>query len=505
MADGPIAAVRAAIRRLRPDGDLTMRTVKSGIWAAGTNVGTRVLQIVMTVVLANLLGPREFGLMGIALVTYQALNRFSRLGLDRALVQRREDDVDAFLDTAWAVQLARGVVLAGILVVAAPLVASFFGEPRITLVLRVLAISPLLVAAFNPSRVYFEKDLAIDKKFAFEMSGAATEFVVAVSLALVFGSVWALIGGFIAQDLARLVASYALHDYRPGTNVSLDRARELIGYGKWITATSAVSFLLTSGDDAVVGRLLSTTVLGYYQLGYRLGKTPTMEVSRSLSTVAFPMYSKLQSDADALANAVGRIVRLLSLASFPAAVGVVVTAPLFVEAFLGAEWEPIVPVMQIVAVYGAFSALTSAFNDVWNAIGRPDYNTKINVLRLVATGVVIIPATQAFGMVGTVTAISGVFLGIVVPLKFHVVVRSVDVSHRDLLVELVYPALASAVMGGALLLVRRAVDGGSAVVGFAVLVVVGIVVYCGAAAAIEARSNWGVGHDVRTVVGAVRG
>lgn len=503
MRDWLILRVRATVRRLRPDGTLMAQTVKSGLWATGINVGTRLLQMVMMIILARILGPREFGLMGIALLTNQALNRFSRLGLDRALVQHRERNVDRYLDTTWVVQMARGVVIAALLFVGAPFVASFFGEPRVTLILRVVALSPLLAGMFNPSIVYFEKDLDMHKKFAFDISGATAEFVVAVSFALVYQSVWALVFGFLAADATRLIASYALHEYRPGLRVSWEHARELIGYGKWITATSGISFLLTSGDDAIVGRLLSTTALGYYQIGYRLGKTPPMEASRSLSTVVFPMYSQLQEDADALAGALRRVVRLLSFVSLPAAVGVVVTAPLFVEGILGPQWLPVIPVMQIVAVYGAFSGLTSAFSDIWNAIGRPDLNTKINAFRLVVTGALIYPATVAYGFVGTAASIAGVFLVLIVPLKFHLAVESVDTDHTQLLTELAYPVLASGVMGVALLALRRTLAF-STVVEFLCLVLAGIAVYVAAVAVIEARSAWRIGADVREMLSAVR-
>jgi PST family polysaccharide transporter/lipopolysaccharide exporter len=505
MLDGLIAAVRAALRRLRPEGDLASQTVKSGIWSGGINVGTRLLGIATVVVLARILGPEEFGLMGIALLVYEGLERFSRLGIGRALVQRPDENVDEYLDTAWTLQVARGIVLAGLLALGAPLVADLFAEPRVTPILYAVALSPVVSAWLNPGLVYFEKDLDLHKKFGYEMSASAARFVVAVSFALTYGTVWALVAGYLAADVAKLVASYVLHDYRPWPSVDRRQVRELLGYGKWITATSAITFLLTSGDDAVVGWLLSTAALGYYRLGYRLGKTPTMEVSQSLSTVAFPLYSKLQGDAAALAAALRKTVRLLSSVSFPAAVGVIVTAPLFVRGVLGTQWLPIVPVMQIVAVYGALSALTSAFNDIWNAIGRPDYNTKINLLRLVATGVVIYPATVTYGIVGTVAAIAGVFLLLVVPIKFYVVAGSVDTDLRTLVSELLYPAVASGVMGAVLLACRAFLSPLPAAAGFAVLAVLGVAVYLATVVVIEAHSGWEIGHDVRTMVGAVRG
>jgi len=499
MFDRIRRALQAVYERIRPEGDLASQTVKSGVWSVGLKGGTRGLQTLSIIILARILGPREFGLMGMALVTYNALQRFSELGIKSALIQRSEANIDAFLDTAWTLQLARGIGLAAVLFITAPVVAGFFGEPRVTLILRVIALSPILAGLVNPSIVYFQKDLDLHKQFAFGMSGAMARFVVSVSVAIIYESVWALVAGFIVTDLAQLVASYVLHGYRPGLNVERTRLRELIGYGKWITASRAISFVLTSGDDAVVGRLLSTAALGYYQLGYRLAKMPTMEISRSFSTVVFPVYSKLQEESNALADALLRSVRLLSFLAFPAAVGIVLTAPSFVAGVLGPQWRPVIPVMQIVAVYGAFAALTSVFADVWNAIGRPDLKPKINSVRLVLTGIFIIPATLKYELVGTVTAIVGVFLLFVVPVQFHIIVSCVEIRYRQLLAELLYPALASVTMGVVLLAVRRTVSPELAVVEFALLVVVGIAVYLSAVAVLDAHSGWRIRTEFDTI------
>lgn len=496
--------LRRLVDRLRPDGSLTVRTVRSTIWSAGVKVGGRVLQLVTVVVLARILGPEAFGLLGIALVTHQGLERFTRPGIDRALVQRRETNVDEYLDTAFAIQFLRGITLAGVLYLSAPLIAAFFSEPRVTPILQAFALLPLLSGLANPSIVYFEKDLDIHKKFAFEMSGAVAQFAVAVGIGVLYQTVWALVLGYLAAGVVKLVVSYLLHGYRPGLDARLGQARELFGYGKWITASSAVSYLLVSGDDAVVGYALSTAALGFYQLGYQFGKTPMVEASSTLSTVVFPLYAKLQEDADALSEALCRTVRVLSFVSFPAAVGIVLTARPFVLGVLGPEWEPVIPVMQIAAIYGAFSAFTSVFNDVWNAVGRPDYNTKINLVRLVVTAVVIYPATVTYGIVGTVGAVAGVFLLLIVPIKLYVAVKSVETDFRRIARELAYPTAASGLMGLVLLGVRPALGVLPSVAVFAVLVVVGVAAYAGAVYLVESRSAWGIRADFQTVVGAIR-
>jgi PST family polysaccharide transporter/lipopolysaccharide exporter len=229
-----------------------------------------------------------------------------------------------------------------------------------------------------------------------------------------------------------------------------------------------------------------------------------MEVSRAISPVAFPVFSKLQDDPDALDDALAKTVRLLTLVSFPAAVGMVFTARPFVEGVLGTEWLPIIPVMQLVAVYGAFSALTSVFIDIWNAVGRPDLNTKVNALRLIVTGVLIYPATTTYGIEGTVAVMAGVFILLTVPIKIHLTTTLIETSHRHVLRQMAYPAVASGLMGGALLLLRHVLPVRSAVLEFVSLVLVGVGVYLAAIVGINARSDWAIGRDFETVLDVVR-
>jgi len=139
-----------AKRLLIPKGDVTERAVKSGIWVTLINVFDRILQLAKLVVLARLLAPSDFGLMGIALLTLAGLQQFSKLGIDTALIQQEEDDVDEYLNTAWSMKAIRGVVITGVAFVLAPYAAQFFSEPRATDIIRVIALSPLITGLQNP-------------------------------------------------------------------------------------------------------------------------------------------------------------------------------------------------------------------------------------------------------------------------------------------------------------------------------------------------------------------
>ncbi|SMO53792.1 lipopolysaccharide biosynthesis protein [Halorubrum cibi] len=499
----PLSALRRVLTRLTPGGDLTEQTVKSGIWATITNVLDRALQLLMVAILARMLSPADFGLLGIALLTLTAFKRFSNVGFDQALIQKASGNVDSYLNTYWSIEILRGIVLAGILLFIAPLVAAFFSEPRATPILRVIALTPLLLGLRNPGIVYFRKNLEFHKQFVYTMSGSVTNFVVALAFALTTGSVWALVFGYVASDAARLLASYAIHGYRPWPELDLEVVRDLFGFGKWITGSEIVYFLINQGDDAVIGWVLSATSLGLYQVAYQFAKAPATEISQIISSVAFPAYSQLQDDIPALRSAFYRTLQVTMVIAFPAAVGIATVAPTFVEAVLGTEWTPMVPVMQLVAVYGLLIALGSAYSPVWKALDRPDYMVKLGALRLVLTAIIVIPVTREFGIAGTAAAVLGVYIFPVMPIDVYLVIESVETSLGRLLREMSYPAAASLLMGGVVLWLQATLTLEWAILELIVLVTAGAAVYAVAVAVLETQLRWGLRKTFRNFAGAI--
>ena len=469
-----------------------------------TNGGTRALQLAMLVVLARLLSPEEFGLMGIALLVIAALTRFSQLGLDQALIQHPEDDVDDYFGTVWILSILRALAIAGVAFFSAPYVADFFGEPRGVVVplLSVIALGPIARGLENPAAVYFEKDLEFHKQFLLVVSRAGTRVTVSIGYALVDPSVYALAYGYVAGYTAQTVFSYVLADrwFRPSFDV--EKARELIDYGKWLVGSGILSYLYGEGDDVFVGRVLSTTALGYYQLAYRLSNAPATEVAQTISKVVMPAYSKIQDDIPAVREGFRRTLRLSTLVAFPLGVGIIVVADPFVATFLGSQWGPMVVPMQVLTVYGLLRSLRTPAAPLFKALGRPDFMTKLQVVTLVVMAIAIYPLTVTLdlGLVGASLAVvlSGVAY---LPPAAVVTTRLIDERLRTLLVVPAYPAVASLVMGVAAYGAGQVVSEALAIpaVTFAASTLVGMAVYPAVLYALEWRFDFGLNELIRQV------
>ena len=257
----------------------------------------RILQQVMNftklIILARVLHPRDFGMLGIALLILATLETFSRTGFQQALIQRK-GDVTSYLHPTWTVQAVRGVVLCAILFICAPYIASFFEAPDAEPIVKAICVVLIFQGFTSAGMIIIRKELLFNKQFLFNFVGSAVDFIVAVAAAFILRSVWALVLGMLAGNLVKAVMSYFIHPYRPKISTDFKKMGELFRFGKWILGSSIVVFLITQGDDFFVGKLLSATMLGFYQMAYRISNMPATEYSHLIATVMFPAYSKLQ-------------------------------------------------------------------------------------------------------------------------------------------------------------------------------------------------------------------
>ncbi len=490
--------LRELIEGIVPTGSVVQRTVKSGIWVSATRMAVRLSQVLMLIVLARLLAPRDFGLMGIALLTLSATRRFTDIGINAALIQDKDDNVDRYLNTTWSLEIGRGVLIFAVLFVGAPFIAGAFGEPEATSLIRVLGLTPLLYGLRNPAVVYFQKDLSFHKDFLFKSSGSVVQFVVGVGYALYSPTVWALVFATISKSFVKFVLSYVLHGYRPWPTFELDVARKLIDYGKWITGASIIGFIYSEGDDAFVGWFLSATALGFYQYAYRLADLPASEVSGIISEITFPAYSRLQENLDELRSALLQTTRLTAFMAFPLSFGIALVAPSFVPAVLGEEWNPMIVAMQILALYGLLHAITRNFGAVWKALGRPDYIVKTGLLRVFCIAILIWPATARWGIEGTALVVVGVYVFPMLPVDVYLAAQLVEGRSAQLYKEYLYPFVAASVMFVTLRYAVTATDL-SNLAEFLLLVPAGAVIYFAVAFLLERRFDWGIEQNLRTI------
>jgi len=390
---------------IAPGGTLSQRVIKSGFWVFFLRIINRGFSLIRLIILARILAPSDFGLMGIALLTMSTLETFSKTGFQAALIQKKED-IESYLNSAWTVLILRGFILFIILYFIAPYAAIFFNLPEAKPIIRVIGFSILFQAFTNIGVTYFKKELEFNKEFIYQFSGTLADFIVAISAVLILRNVWALVLGLLAGNVTRCFVSYLIHPYRPRLNFALEKVKELFGFGKWIMGSSILIFLITQGDDVFVGKLLGTTALGFYQLAYRISNIPATEITHVISQVTFSAYSKLQDNIPKLREAYLKALQLTAFLSFPIAGLIFALAPDFTRIFLGDKWMPMVPVMQVLCIFGVTRSLNATTGPIFQAVGKPSILTKISLSQLTFLAAIIYPFAIKGELIGVSWAVT---------------------------------------------------------------------------------------------------
>jgi O-antigen/teichoic acid export membrane protein len=307
----------------------------------------------------------------------------------------------------------------------------------------------------------------------YQVGGRLVDLIVAVVIALVFGSVWALVAGIVAMNIMKLVTSYAIHAYRPNIEFNIAYGKEMFGFGKWLFVSAILVFLYGQGDDVFVGWFFATSSLGIYQLAYRFSNAPATEVTHVISRVAFPALSKVQNDTAKLRKGFSRAVQISTIIAFPMAAGIAAIAPQFVPVVLGNQWQSAIPVMQVLAVWGGIRAFGANVGPVYKARGRPDIETRIQGLKVVILAILIYPAAEWFGIAGVASAI---VMSSLLPLPIHLyyILSIIQARTVELLKLIVHPLMSSLIMAGSVVVIDTYVLTGTSILNLIYLVILGV-------------------------------
>lgn len=298
----------ALMTRLAADG-LIARVMRSSAWIALGYGGGQALRLASNLILTRLLFPEAFGMMALVSVFLVGLTMFSDVGTTPSILQHKRGDEPDFLNTAWTIQVVRGVILfLATCAMAAP-VAAFYGQDQLALLLPVAGIS-LLIHGFEPTRIETEtRHLRVGRLTVLDLISQAVGIASMVIMAWLMQSVWALVFGWIVSSGVRLIL---MSLFLPGARNHLawepTAARDLIHFGFWLILSTACGFLVAQGDKAILGKYLTLEHLGLYNIGFFLASFPLLLGQNVTGRTMIPLYR--ESPPGASAENFARIRRL---------------------------------------------------------------------------------------------------------------------------------------------------------------------------------------------------
>jgi O-antigen/teichoic acid export membrane protein len=279
------------LRSLTQGNSLAARAIRSGGWTIFGYGGSQALRLASNLILTRLLFPEAFGLMSLVWVFLQGLANLSDMGVTQSILQSKRGEDRAFLDTAWTIQVLRGVFLLILTWSLAMPAAAFYDAPELAEILPVVGLTLLIMGLFPTKKDRANRHLALGRITLIDLSAQVIGLVVGVAIAWATGSVWALVANAVTTTVMQLIFYYI---FLPG-EINKPRwdkpaADELIHFGKWIFLSTAAGFLLSQGDKIVLGKHLSLGALGVYNIGYFLASFPLLLGGMLMRRIMIPIY-----------------------------------------------------------------------------------------------------------------------------------------------------------------------------------------------------------------------
>jgi O-antigen/teichoic acid export membrane protein len=359
-------------------------------------------------VLARLFSPEFFGLMTLLTTVLVGLTLFSHIGLQDSVIQNPRGDEPVFLNTVWTLQVIRGTGLWLMTILLAWPVALFYKEPRMIALFPVLGFGSAIAVLSSPSLLTLARHMGVGKTSLLELLGQIVNFVVTIVWALIDPSLWALVGGRIAAELARTVASFfILRELRPSFVWDKECVRTLLSFGKWILIGTALTFLATQSDRLILGKLVSIETLGLYGIAFALSDLPRQLIMTFCTRVGFPFIAKFAHHPRAEYRAI-----LLKYRSRVLAVGgfglilVICTGDQLVFHLYDQRYRAAAWMVGVLAAGLWHTTLYSTLSPAILALSKAHYNAGANLLYCICLFTLIPLGFHYYGLVGAVMGVA---------------------------------------------------------------------------------------------------
>ena len=384
---------------------LTRSAGRGALWNIAGGGWSTLVRLGASTVLARVLFPEDFGIMGMAMLAQGLITRFGDLGMGTGIIAKKDVTEDD-LSTAFWTTLAVKVFLFGVALAAAPLFAWFFETPALTWVLRVTCIGFLFAGLASVSGTLLTKRLQFGRLVIIEGAGALVSSGLAVTFAVVYGlGYWSLVLAMVIGNGAMSLARIVVAGWRPGLRFSRESFRFQFRYGINGLAFNIINYFHQNLDYLLVGRLLGPSLLGLYEFAYRIPHLVLDRVARPVGSVVFPTLSKVQSSDERLVAGYVKTARYIGLIVFPALAGLAALAHPTVAVLWGEKWLPVVVPLQLLCLAAGFRCIVSPAGAIFLCKNRPDLPVKLAIAALVATVAAVGTLGWLYGLVGVAAGV----------------------------------------------------------------------------------------------------
>lgn len=355
------------------------KIVSGMMWSFSEKIAAQVVSVVVSIILARLLMPDDYGVVAIVYIFTVIAEIFVTSGLGTALIQKKDADDTDFSTLFWC-NLILSLILYLVLFFLAPVIAYFYDYALLTSVIRVLGIKLPVSAVNSIQYAYVSRKMEFRKFFFATSIGTVVSAVVGISMAYSGFGVWSLVTQYLTNSVIDTSVLFLVNKWHPNFVFSIQRAKPLIKYGWKILATDFIGTVFNQLNALIIGKTYTTADLAYYTQGNKIPDLVNNNINSSLSAVLFPAFS-LSNDIEEIKRIRRKCLMIMGYVVFPLMFGMIAVADKMIIVLMTEKWLPAVPFVRIsciVAIIGIFGA--TLIQEI-KAIGRSDVTLKIELLK----------------------------------------------------------------------------------------------------------------------------
>lgn len=435
-------------------GNLKRKAFGGFVWSFMERISAQLVSLIVSIVLARLLLPEDYSVVGVATIFFAFADVIISSGLNTALIQKKDSTPTDYCTILYTT-LGIAVLIYIILFFASPLIASAYEIALLVPVIRIMALTLIVNAVKSILMAYIANTLQFKKMFFATISATIVSAAVGIAMAKAGYGVWALVAQQMLNAAVSTVALFIITKFKILFVFSIKSFKELFGYGWKIFLTSLISVTYDQINPLIVGLKFSSVDLSFYTKGKSFPSVLNNTVGSTLSTVLFPVMSKVQDDFDAVLAITRRYIRVASYLIFPLMCGFFAVAQSFVRLLLTDKWLPAVPFIQIFCISYMFDIIQVGNLQTIKAIGRSDISLTMEIIKKVSYFFIIL-AFIFFSNSPITLAVSSIVCTVVATIiNTYPNRKLIGYKYRYQIADIVPNLAISLIMGAVVLLMNR--------------------------------------------------
>jgi len=375
---------------------LRHKTIHALWWSFLQTVGVQGTRFIIGIVLARLLFPEQFGLIGMLTIFIAVAQVFLEGGFGAALIQKR-DPTSTDISSIFYFNIVVGIIAAGLLCLAAPWIAAFYNQPILTPLTRAFSLTIVINSFSLVQTTIFEKKINFKALTKVSLVANGLSGIIGIVMAISGFGVWSLAVQQISGSLIRVVFVWFLSDWRPILVFSATSLRQMFGFGSRMMFSGLLNQIFNNIYLPVVGKFYSATDLGFFTRATSLAQLPSHTLSAMVGQVTFPVFASIQDDPVRLKRGLRKALTTLVLINFPVMIGLAAVSRPLILVLLTEKWEQSIPYLQLLSLAGATYALHLINLNLLQALGRSDLFLRLEILKKLIT-VINIVVTYRWGI-----------------------------------------------------------------------------------------------------------